>query len=60
MILQLIHSRLASPWECGFSHYEQQSGVLVPMVGEAAWVRPEGRKAYFRGTVKNLSYEVPP
>jgi hypothetical protein len=44
-------------WECGLSDYQLRDGMLIPMTGEAAWVRPEGRKAYFVGKVKALSYE---
>ena len=45
------------PWECSFSHYELRDGMTVPVSGEAAWVRPEGRKPYFRGTITSLAYE---
>ncbi len=45
------------PWECTLSHYQQRYGMLLPMTGEAAWLRPDGRKAYFKGSVSNLSYE---
>jgi hypothetical protein len=45
------------PWECGLSDYQLRDGMLIPMTGEAAWVRPEGRKVYFVGKVKALSYE---
>jgi hypothetical protein len=48
------------PWDCGWSDYRPQDGMLVPMVGEVAWMRPEGRKAYFVGRVKKLRYEVLP
>ncbi len=48
------------PWDCGLSNYKQQDGMLVPMAGEAAWVRPAGRKAYFVGQIKTLSYEFLP
>jgi hypothetical protein len=33
---------------------------MIPMTGEAAWVRPEGRKAYFVGHVGKLSHELLP
>jgi len=46
------------PWDCGLSNYQPQDGMLLPMTGEAAWMRPEGRKAYFVGHVKKLSYEL--
>ena len=48
------------PWDCGLSNYQPQDGMLIPMTGEAAWVRPDGRKAYFVGNVKKLSYEFVP
>ena len=48
------------PWECGLSNYQARDGMTVPLSGEAAWVRPDGRKTYFRGSVKTLSYEWAP
>ncbi len=48
------------PWDCGLSDYRPQDGMLIPMAGEAAWVRPEGRKAYFVGQVQKLRYEFLP
>jgi hypothetical protein len=48
------------PWDCGLSDYQPQGGMLLPMTGEAAWVRPEGRKAYFVGHVRKLSHEFLP
>lgn len=51
---------LMLPWECGLSDYQKQDGMLIPMVGEAAWMRPEGRKAYFVGNVQKVRYEFLP
>ena len=48
------------PWDCGLSDYQRQHGMLLPMAGEAAWVRPEGRKPYFVGKVTRLSFEFLP
>lgn len=48
------------PWDCNLSDYQAQDGMLIPMSGEAAWMRPEGRKAYFVGHVKTLRYEFLP
>jgi hypothetical protein len=45
------------PWECSLSDYQMRDGMIVPITGEAAWIRPEGRKPYFRGTVTTLAYE---
>jgi hypothetical protein len=51
---------LMLPWDCGFSDYRRKDGMLIPVAGEAAWVRPEGRKAYFVGHVQKLRYEFLP
>ena len=48
------------PWECSLSDYQLRDGMTVPMTGEAAWLRPEGRKPYFRGTITSMSYEFAP
>jgi hypothetical protein len=48
------------PWDCSLSDYQPLGGMLIPMTGEAAWVRPDGRKVYFVGHVKKLSYEFLP
>ena len=48
---------LIRPWECGLSNYQVRNGMCVPISGEAAWVRPDGRKTYFIGSVKSMAYE---
>ena len=48
---------LMRPWECGLSNYQVCNGMTVPITGEAAWVRPDGRKTYFVGSVKSMAYE---
>lgn len=48
------------PWDCSYADYQPQHGMLIPMSGEAAWMRPDGRKAYFFGYVKRLGYEFLP
>jgi len=48
------------PWEGCWSDYRKREGMTVPFAGEVAWVRPEGRKSYFLGTVTSLSYEFSP
>jgi hypothetical protein len=45
------------PWDCGVSNFQSQDGMLIPQTGEAAWIRPTGRKVYFVGHVKKLRYE---
>ncbi len=44
------------PWEGNWSNYQTRDGMTVPLTGEVAWVRPEGRKPYFIGTVTSLTY----
>jgi len=31
--------------------------MTLPFTGEAAWIRPEGRRPYFRGTITSLKHE---
>ncbi|OYV01952.1 MAG: hypothetical protein CFE45_02580 [Burkholderiales bacterium PBB5] len=46
-----------APWEGIWSNYQTWGGLRVPFTGEVAWMRPEGRKPYFIGTVRALTYE---
>ena len=46
-----------SPWEGRWSNYQVHDGMRVPMSGEVAWLLPEGRKPYWRGTISSLRYE---
>jgi len=45
------------PWECSVSNYQLRDAMMVPTCGEAAWMRPEGRKPYFIGSLTSLVYE---
>ncbi|MGL4574470.1 MAG: DUF6920 family protein [Burkholderiaceae bacterium] len=45
-----------TPWEGTWTNYEQRDGMRVPTQGEVAWITPEGRKPYWRGTVTQLAY----
>ncbi len=49
-----------TPWEGRWSDYAAQGAMKVPMSGEVAWLTPEGRRAYWRGTVTALAYEPGP
>jgi hypothetical protein len=46
-----------APWEGVWSDYRTVEGVRVPFTGEVAWMRPEGRRAYFIGTIKAVGFE---
>jgi hypothetical protein len=49
-----------TPWEGRWSDVQQRDGMRVPMSGEVAWLTPQGRKPYWRGTVTALRYEFSP
>ena len=49
-----------APWEGIWSNYQMRDGVQVPLTGEVAWMRPDGRKPYFIGTVTALAFEFAP
>jgi hypothetical protein len=46
-----------TPWEGRWSDFEVRDGMRVPLKGEVAWLAPEGRKPYWRGTISSLRYE---
>ena len=46
-----------TPWEGRWWDHAQHSGMTVPMRGEVAWLTPDGRRSYWRGTVTALAYE---
>lgn len=46
-----------TPWEGRWSDYRVLQGLRVPMTGEVAWLLPEGRKPYWRGSITSLQFE---
>lgn len=46
-----------APWEGRWWNYQQRDGMTVPLSGEVAWLLPEGRLIYWRGTIAALTYE---
>jgi hypothetical protein len=46
-----------TPWEATSTNYQDRDGMRVPLSGEVAWLTPEGRKPYWRGTITALRYE---
>lgn len=46
-----------APWEGHWSNHQQRNGMVVPLTGEVAWLLPEGRQPYWRGTITRLAYE---
>ena len=49
-----------APWEGNWSNYQTRDGMTVPITGEVAWMRPEGRRPYFVGTLTSLSCAFSP
>jgi hypothetical protein len=45
------------PWEGRFWNYAERDGMKIPLDGEVAWLTPEGRKPYWRGTIETISHE---
>ena len=50
-------SAVPTEWEGRWSSYERRDGMMVPIVGEVAWILPEGRKPYWRGSITSIRYE---
>ena len=48
---------IPTPWEGRMFDYQRRDGVLVPLQGEVAWLTAEGRRPYWRGTIKELSFQ---
>ncbi len=51
---------IATPWEGRFWNYAQRNGMAVPLDGEVAWMLPEGRKPYWRGSLESVTCEFGP
>lgn len=49
-----------TPWEGRWASVQPQAGMRVPMSGEVAWLMPEGRRVYWRGTITSARYELAP
>jgi hypothetical protein len=48
------------PWEGRWSNWQLRDGMRVPMTGEVAWLLPQGRQPYWRGTITSLRYRFAP
>lgn len=51
---------IPTPWEGRFWAYASRDGLLIPTEGEVAWLLPEGRAPYWRGTLTAVRYTVAP
>jgi hypothetical protein len=50
-------SNVLTPFEGRYFSYIRWNGVMVPARAEVAWLLPEGRYAYWRGTVERIEHE---
>lgn len=48
---------IPTPWEGRWSNYEMRQGMLVPILGEVAWILPEGAQPYWRGRITRINYD---
>lgn len=55
--LRYIDKTTRRPWVCRYAQYRRWHGVLIPTVGEAAWVVEGQRQPYARFAVRELEYE---
>lgn len=46
-----------TPWEGRLRDYALHGGLRVPTAGEVAWLLPEGRQVYWKGSVTDARYE---
>jgi hypothetical protein len=51
---------IPTPWEGYWSHYTLHDGTRIPLVGEVAWMLPEGPRPYWCGQITRLDYEFAP
>lgn len=51
------HQVIPTPWEGRMSDYQQREGILIPIQSEVAWITPEGRLPYWRGSITELRYD---
>lgn len=50
-------TNVATLWQGRFWNYERRDGMLVPLEGEVAWLLTDGPKPYWRGRIKEMSFE---
>lgn len=46
-----------TPWEGHLGEYVRRDGMMVPDVGEVAWLPRDGRRAYWRGRIGAITYD---
>lgn len=48
---------IPTPWEVRVFNYQRHDGILIPIEGEVAWLTPQGRFPYWRGTITRITYQ---
>lgn len=51
---------IATPWRGRFWQYAWHDGMLIPEAGEVGWLLPEGYLPYWRGKLRQVSFEFAP
>jgi hypothetical protein len=49
---------IPTPWYGHFWNYQERCGMQIPLDGEVAWLLPDGAKPYWRGSLKEIAYEL--
>ncbi len=47
-----------TPWSAVHLDYQRVHGMMIPMAGEVTWSLPEGPYLYWRGRIREASYEL--
>ena len=55
--LRYLDETTQQPWVCRYAQYRRWHGVLIPTVGEAAWVIDGQEQSYARFEVREMEYE---
>lgn len=48
---------IPTPWEGTWTQHERREGMLIPVLGEVAWLLPERRLPYWRGRLTDIRYD---
>jgi hypothetical protein len=49
-----------TPWECRYTTYIERDGMRIPLEGEVEWHLATHRLPYWRGRIREITYEYAP
>ena len=49
-----------TPWECRYAAYTERDGMWIPLEGEVEWHLSTHRLPYWRGRVREITFEYAP